>query len=277
MEKTKGSKIKERIQLAAIILLCVAMLLLEFLKIPYSKEEFRNEMLSGIVQKGCGSLAALLLMFRFKIRLFGRVEHALYLLPCLAIAVNNFQWWAYLSGKMQLVHTQPLDFVLFTANCCLTGLFEELIFRGIIFSLLLDYLEKDKKGFYIAYILSCGVFAIMHLFNGISFGTVLQVGYTFLTGGLFAFCLIKTKNIFCCAAVHAVYNFCGMLFDVRGLGAGVVFDIGTVITMAIVDVLLGIFVLYKLWTYSQAEREELYGKMGVKRKDFTENHEENGN
>ena len=95
---------------------------------------------------------------------------------------------------------------------------------------------------------------------------LVQVGYTILTGGLFAFCLIKTKNILCCAVVHAVYNFCGLLMGAEsalGLGTGVVFDLGTVITMLIVSVLVGGFILYKVFTYTEKERIELYAKLAV--------------
>ena len=87
-------------------------------------------------------------------------------------------------------------------------------------------------------------------------------------GGLFAFCLIKTKNVLCCAVTHALYNFCGLLFSsyekgTIGLGSGVVFDVGTIITMAIVGVAIGLLVLYKVFTYSEKEREELYQKLGI--------------
>jgi membrane protease YdiL (CAAX protease family) len=143
------------------------------------------------------------------------------------------------------------------------GFFEEIIFRGIIFNLLATTFSKDRKGFLKTYIVSSILFGVAHLFNGFSVGIILQVGYTILTGGLFAFCLIKTKNILCCALVHGVYNFCGLLFDVQGLGNGVIFDIGTVWTMLIVSILVGIFVLYKVWTYSEEERLELYARLGV--------------
>ena len=107
------------------------------------------------------------------------------------------------------------------------------------------------------YVVSSVVFGLAHILNGVS----IQIAYTILTGGLFAFCLVKTKNIFCCAAVHAVYNFCGLLFDEMGTGA--VFDVGTAVTMLIVSVLVGIFVLWKVWTYSEEERTSLYQKLGV--------------
>ena len=168
---------------------------------------------------------------------------------------------------MQLIHTNPIYFILFAGYCLLVGLFEECVFRGVIFSLLAGVLPKNRKGFILTFVLSSVVFGVAHLLNGFSVGTLVQVAYTILTGGLFAFCLIKTKNVLCCAAVHATYNFCGLLFGeskAMGLGTGVVFDLGTVITMLVVSVLVGIFVLWKVISYPEKERVELYQKLSVK-------------
>ena len=167
---------------------------------------------------------------------------------------------------MQLVHNQPIDFILFFVYCIAIGLFEEVIFRGILFSILADCFGKDRKGFIKTFVISSLIFGAAHLFNGFSLGTILQVGYSILTGGLFAFCLVKTKNILCCALAHGVYNFCGLLFDsMQGLGSGVVFDLGTVLTMVVVSVSIGVFVLYKVYHYAEAEREDLYARLNARK------------
>ncbi len=247
------------------MLLCAITLLLDFLRIPFSKDEFYNRTGTKILQQACGSILAILLARRLNLKIFRKVENWLYLLPCMLIALDNFQWSAYFSGKMQLIRTNAGDILLFLLNCMLVGLFEELIFRGILFSLLLGVFSKDKKGFLKTYVFSSLIFGGAHLLNGFSLGTLLQVAYTCLTGGLFAFCFVKTKNVLCCAFVHGCYNFCGILFDKQGLGAGVVFDLGTVITMILVSVSVGIFVLYKVWKYSDAERERLYERLAVEK------------
>lgn len=210
-------------------------------------------------------------MGRLNVRLFGKPQKWLYLVPCLIVAIDNFQFSAYFHGEMTLVHDKPTDILLFGGYCLSVGLFEECIFRGVFFALLADAFPHNKKGFLWTYFLSSAIFGLTHIFNGFSVGTLLQMGYSVLTGGLFAFCLIKTKNVFCCAFVHGLYNFCGMLFSefdagkgFIGLGSGVVFDTGTVITMLIVSLLVGIFVLYKVMTYTERERAVLYEKLGVK-------------
>ena len=264
--RVSKQQIKNIIEIIAIITLCIASIVLDFVKIPYLKDSLRNRLLSKIIQQLCGGAGAILIMRRLNIKLFSLPQKWLFLIPCLIIAIDNFQFYSFFSGNMRLVNTHPLDFLLFIGYCLSVGLFEECVFRGIIFSILAGYLPKNKKGFLLTYVISSIIFGLAHIFNGFSLGTLVQIGYTILTGGLFAFCLIKTKNILCCAFVHAVYNFCGLLMGTEsalGLGTGVVFDLGTVITMLIVSVAVGIFVLYKVFTYTDAERWKLYEKLGV--------------
>ncbi len=260
----RGRRIKRGIEIAGIALFCALILLLDFITLPVFKDEFRRLTFTKIVQQTCGSVIAICCLLRFGIRLFGKPKKVLYLIPCLLIAIDNFQWSAFLQGKMELVRTNGLDWLLFALRCGLTGLFEELIFRGILFAVLAGVFKTDKRGFLLTYLCSSLLFGVSHILNGLSVATLLQVGYSCLTGGLFAFCLIKTKNILCVALVHGVYNFCGMLYDVQGLGTGVVFDFGTVITMLVVSIAIGILVLYKVWTYPDEERRELYALLGVK-------------
>lgn len=267
MSHHKKQKIRDSILIISIVLLCTASVVLDFLRIPYLKDALRNGLLSKIIQQTCGCAAAILIMVRLKIRLFSRPEKWLFLIPCLIIAIDNFQFHAFFTGKMQLINTHPLDVILFVGYCMAVGLFEECIFRGIVFSLLAGWFPKNKKGFLLTYVISSVIFGLAHILNGFSIATLIQIGYTILTGGLFAFCLIKTKNIICCAAIHALYNFCGLLFNTEsmlGLGAGVVLDGGTMLTMLIVSVLVGGFVLFKVFTYTDEERRKLYQKLGIK-------------
>ena len=48
---------------------------------------------------------------------------------------------------------------------------------------------------------------------------------------------------------------------------GVVFDTPTAVMMAVVAVIVGIFVIIKLVTYPDEEREYLYKKLGIKIKE----------
>ena len=257
---------KERdiLMIVAIAVLCLATVLLDFLSITYVSDEFLNRMIAKTLQQSCGIGAAVLLMIKTELKLFSKPQNLLYLIPCLIIAIDNFPFWSYFSGNMHLVRSDTLDFVLFGTYCLSVGIFEECIFRGIIFSVLASRLSRDRKGFIQTYVISSFLFGAAHIFNGFSFETLLQICYTTLTGGLFAFALIKTKNIFCCGVIHAIYNFCGLLMAEQGMGSGIVFDVGTTVSMAIVSIMVGIFVLREVFTCSDDEIRELYAKLGVK-------------
>ena len=274
MQKTdKRKRIQNGIQIALIVAFCISTLVLDVVCCRYFNDRLRKTLVCKLIQQLCGAMAAILFMLRLKIRLFGKPQKWLYLLPCLLIAIDNFQFGSYFNGRMELVYRKPTDIFLFGVYCLSVGLFEECIFRGVIFALLAGLLPKNKKGFLWCYLVSSLVFGLMHVLNGFSGAALLQAGYSILTGGLFAFCLVKTKNILCCAFVHGLYNFCGLLFGVYnqsqcviGLGGGVVFDRITIITMTVVSVFVGIFVLYKVFTYSDKERVELYQKLGIHEK-----------
>ncbi len=262
----RKKKIYNAIEIVTILLLCFITLIMDFLKITFVEHALRNRFITKILQQSCGIMAAILLMRRLGLKLFGKPQNLLYLIPCIVIAVDNFQWSSYFSGNMELVHKEGIDILLFGLYCLSVGLFEECIFRGVIFSMLAGCFTKDKKGIWKTYICSCIIFGLAHLFNGFSLGTLLQVGYTILTGGLFGFVLLKTKNILCCGLIHGLYNFCGLLFDTTqrlGLGNGVVFDIGTIITMLIVCISLGWLIVWWIFRYSEEERSILYKKLGV--------------
>lgn len=272
MQKSANcEKVRNIVQIVIIALLCVFLLLADFIKITYLQDPLQNAMLSKIIQQGCGIAAIVMIMLRLNIRLFSKPQGWLYLIPCIIIAVDNFQFCSYFNENMHLATQQPINFLLFAVYCLCVGVFEECVFRGVIFGILASYLPNNKKGFLLTYLFSSLVFGAAHLFNGFSLSVLWQVGYTVLTGGLFAFCLIKTKNILCCGFVHGLYNFCGLLFEkfdlatgVIGLGNGVIWDTGTVVTMLIVSIVIGVFIVYKTLTYPETERVVLYDKLGVK-------------
>jgi membrane protease YdiL (CAAX protease family) len=220
------------------------------------------------LQQTCGIIAVILLANYLKIRLFSRPECLIFIIPCLIIAIDNFPFWSYFSGNMQLILTNPTDVLLFSIYCLCIGLFEEIVFRGLLFYLLASYFSKDRKGLIKTFVYSSVIFGLAHLTNLFSGAglppTLLQVGYTTLTGGLFAFAFMKTKNVLFPACIHALYNFCGLILETPqklGLGTGIVFDTGTVIMMAIISVIIGVFVLYSLTKYPENERKTLYNRL----------------
>ena len=141
MNDAAKQKTKNIIQIICIAVLCVASIVLEFIKFSYLEDGLRNSLLSKLIQQLCGAGAAILIMLRLNMKLFSRPQKWLFLIPCFIIAVDNFQFYAFFQGKMELINTHPLDFLLFIGYCLSVGVFEECIFRGVVFSLLADYFQ----------------------------------------------------------------------------------------------------------------------------------------
>ena len=253
-----------------IAFLGVFLLILTAFPWQYSTDELRNKWLETAVRQYLGAGIVILLMVIMKTRLFSRPQRLVFIIPCLIVAVNNFPFLSYFNGNMYFKRTETLDFVYFASYCLSVGLFEELVFRGVVFSALASTFSKDRQGVIKTFIISSVLFGFMHLFNlfsGAGFiPTLIQVLYTTLMGGIFAFVLLKTKNILCCAVTHALYNFGGLLLDSSqrmGLGSGVVFDTGTVVLTVILGVCVGVFILYNIFKYSETERSVLYQRLGL--------------
>lgn len=268
MGESRKEKFRKSIESIAIVLCLLLAAVFSLLNVEYSSNERRNALWKGLLPLVfCASVAVFLIVKERK-GLFGRMEKRVYMLPCLLVAINNFPFSAVLRGKCAFASVGGEEVVLFLFYCLLVGLFEECVFRGILFPALLDRLPNNKKGLCYAFFLSSIIFGLFHLFNllgGAGVGdTLLQVGYSTLIGGLCAFALMKTKNILCPSAIHALYNCCGLLLDDSiGLGNGVVFDLPTVLITIAIGFSVGVFVLYALFRYSEEERKDLYVRMGI--------------
>lgn len=175
-------------------------------------------------------------VFTFKIKGFGFLT----LIVALIIAISNFPFYDFLTGKTAL--QLNLSAVTFLVYCIGVASLEELFFRGLIFPLSVMICQNKKRPLLLGVITSSAIFGLTHLvniFGGNIGGTLLQVGYSFLIGALCAITLIKTKNIFFPVIVHAVYNFCGQIPSI--CGNGVAWSIGQIILTATVGVVATIY------------------------------------
>lgn len=99
--------------------------------------------------------------------------------------------------------------LFFTLVMFLVGMFEEILYRGIILNNMLDKWGSTKTGMIKAVILSSLIFGLGHLVNLLGgfqapITTITQVIYTFLNGILFACIYIRCKNIWAVIILHAV-------------------------------------------------------------------------
>lgn len=143
----------------------------------------------------------------------------LIILPALIISINNFPVIAFFDGRATL--EEPVYRVyLFFIECLSVGFFEEIIFRGIILILLIKRLEHLQNGVFLSIVLSSVLFGLTHIFNiysGAGIGdTILQMGYSFLVGMMWAVMYLKTGNIWLTMILHATFNFFGQVMFYLG-------------------------------------------------------------
>ena len=255
-----------------IAIFCVLFAVFQFFDIKFTSDIVRSAWIKHILSNSSATVVVIILMKRLQIKAFQRPNRLVYFLPCIAMALVNLPFISYFNGNMSIVRNNTWDILFFVLYCLSVGILEELVFRGILFSAFLGRFPKDKKGMFKAFVFSSVFFGLAHLsnlFSGAGIGAVLlQVVYTTLTGGLFCFAFIQTKNILFSAGTHALYNMCGLIFEIParfGLGTGIIFDTGTIVVMAVVDVLIAIFVFYSLYKYPEEDRKALYDALNVKK------------
>lgn len=181
-------------------------------------------------------------VFGFK----GRTRGFLLALPFLLVAVNNLPIVGLCNGTVA-VSCRASDIVYFAFFCLSVGLFEEMVFRGIVLPLLLRKMQNTRKGVFWAVCISSVLFGAVHLVNllsGFDPAVFLQVGYSALIGAMCAMVMVFTRNVFACAFLHAGFNFCGLLADT--LGSGVVWGAASVVLTAVVGVAAAAYAVYLL-------------------------------
>ena len=116
--------------------------------------------------------------------------------------VNNIQVYSSVSASL---------LTTFGISQILTGFVEEFLFRGLVFALLVKALSKNKNGLRSAIIFSSVLFGLMHFINYFKtprFDMVIsQVVFACCMGYFSCGLLLKTRNIYIIALIHAAFNF----------------------------------------------------------------------
>lgn len=242
--------------------ICIILMgVLQFIEIPFSGSSSTAIMMEDTIMRFLGGLVFMLVLISLGYKqLFcfpkSTRKQLLVLLPGLIVAINNFPIIAAVSGRT--VITESMGFILlFLLSCISIGFFEEVIFRGVLLPVLLQRFEQSQQGIFYAIVLSSMVFGIIHfvnLFAGASVvQTVLQVGYSFLMGMLFAVVFLKTHNLWYSVMLHTIYNIAGLFF----MSVGTVtnqFDVPTIILTTILALLT---IFYYIRVYLSIDPSDL--------------------
>ena len=244
-------KNKRRVIIAAALVLLLILTVLEIFRNRIFEEIIYGNNVYMIATRFIGGIACLLFVLEYSsrrmLKLRTTVKELLIFLPCMAVAVNNFPFMTFFSGRAY-IDAPALEIVVYALVCLGVGFFEEMAFRGCIFTALISRCKKSTAGVFRSIVFSSAIFGAIHLVNifaGAGVGAViLQVGYSFLIGGMCSVILIKTANIWYCVVLHAVYNFAGGV--VPECGGGIIWDTPTVVLTAALAAVVAAYVIYTL-------------------------------
>ena len=183
------------------------------------------------------------------------------LVLCFLVCLNNWPWIGLMSRTVRVTGT-PGQLLLLAAECLCVGLFEEITFRGVLFLRILENRRSSVRQIFLCTVVSSALFGLIHLvnlFEGAGIGSVLlQIGYSFLIGGMCAILLLRTGNLLVCIFLHALFDFGGTL--ITTLGEGELWDLPTVILTAVLGVLVTAWMVFALRKVSPEDLDRFYGE-----------------
>ena len=98
-----------------------------------------------------------------------------------------------------------------------TGLFEEVLYRGLVFKILLRKTGHSKRGVIFACVISSVIFGVLHLVNVFAGASVLstisQVVHATATGLFFAAVFLRTKKLWIPILLHGLLNLSAQIFN----------------------------------------------------------------
>lgn len=203
-----------------------ALLAFYFAPVTYSEDEVCNGLIKDIAPRAALAVAVACLAVlcgyggAFRLRLKGALRAAAWTVPCFAVALANFPYSALISGQAQILRPDLIG--LFILKCLFIALSEEILFRVIILQFTKETLKGRAHGYVLCVLISSAIFSLFHILNlleGAGIGaTALQVGYTFLTGMMFASMTLRTENVWSAVLAHCLFDIGGLI--VTDLGEG---------------------------------------------------------
>ena len=229
--------------LVVILVVLPVLLWLEIAKPTFTEDPVLAPLITMTLTRAWGAAVFLALLLHEGYAILNPLQKPLgralvFTIPPFLVVVNNLPILSMIWGDAYLVYNAPVYILWFAAECLAIGLFEELAFRGVIFLMFAEKRHTTRKGLFWSLMLSSAVFGGVHLINLLAGGGIgdvmLQIGYSFLIGAMCSVVLLKTRNIWLCVALHAIYDFCGTLMPT--LGDGTWWDTPTVIFTAVLAV-----------------------------------------
>jgi membrane protease YdiL (CAAX protease family) len=230
--------------------------------------------LTGIIEQGGVSLLLVLLLRQLGLLKEagftkpGQWKNVWLIWPIFVFSVINGGTSPF-DGTLTIDASQPVRLVLFVLLYISVGLFEEFLFRSVTLTLLLRKWGSTRKGIYLAVLVSCSVFGVLHLVNLIMgrrslLSTASQIVYGTFFGVFFAACFLRNKSVWPVVFSHALFDLCGNFEDIA-VGSATFGQIHeTTLQSALVAGLItlplliyGLFILRKVMPVQSDEPEAL--------------------
>ena len=255
-------KTREKISRALLLLGVAVFAVLWIWKPTYSQDALENRLWSDAVQRGLGALVFLAATVFMGYRIWNRPGRGwlFAFVPALLVVLNNFPLIGLASGAVQITRGELMW--LYLLDCLMIGAFEEIAFRGTIFLRLLEARRSSTKQIFWVALVSSALFGLLHLVNllegaGIA-PTILQVGYSFLIGGMCAIVFLKSGNILPCILLHTLFDIGGRM--VGTLAVGLIWDVWTVVITAVLGVAVTVWMLIVLWRVTPKDTDCFFEK-----------------
>ena len=208
-----------------LILAALCYIFFEVRPITILQDALANKLLCGFIARAGLGLLFGWLLYQYSGRRLMIIDkrtpkHLAWSLPCFMVALVNFPYSAIIMGTASITRIDLLG--LYIAYVISIAILEEFIFRGSLFILLYDLLRNARHKPLLITLIGASAFALLHLTN-ILMGadiplTLLQSIYTFLIGAMLMVTIMRTKNIWICVLVHAIFDFGGLLIIQIGAG-----------------------------------------------------------
>lgn len=185
---------------------------------------------AGITGQGIASIVLIILLNRLElVKKVGltlppnKWKELWVLWPIVVLTIINFS--SLFDGSLVIDMSKPITIGLYTLTYFSTGLFEEVLLRGIVLFVLLNKWQYTKKGIQLSVIVSSILFAIPHIVNFIqnrmSFGeAITTIIFSTFIGVSFAACVLRIKSIWPNIILHAIFNFGGSIKQIS-IGGGI--------------------------------------------------------
>jgi len=186
---------------------------LKALLLNYDLTELNAKLISGIFMRSLIVAISLWIIKKLGFIKYNGLENGIEFTNLSALAIPSiFILFGLMSNSQTFLSTNPLVLLLFLASVLTIGFVEELVFRGTILPLFINYFREKKNVLFWSVFLTSSIFGIIHFINIFKepeniLGITHQVFFAISIGVFFGGLMLKSKNIVIPSLFHGLVNF----------------------------------------------------------------------